>query len=327
MTLLNINENKRFKAGAVRFLGCLPIYDYDASRLGSDGKKRNRAMEMFHDCMSIISADIAEFCNDQHTMVCGDGRSYVVQPRIAFVAADFQQIYQNLALAGSGCHVCQCPKDSLDCTGTWWPLRDAAKTKESMYLLADKILNPDGTVKYGKNKIIKEWEQKWGVKFMENGFADLHRHGLDPHLCNPRDLLHQIPLGLYGEYIVNSTVYKLIFADSGLGNPQFWQGDRATVTDVRVKAIWTSLASRLANIREEDAGFTISAKMSKHFLKVPTWNPNFQLQLFESDIEFSGLQQKVFNLHRPSHAPCYAGSSLCTSWVDFVCNCRHILHD
>ncbi len=36
----------------------------------------------------------------------------------------------------------------------------------------------------------------------------------DPNLCNPRDLLHQIPLGLYGEYIVNSTVHKLIFADS-----------------------------------------------------------------------------------------------------------------
>jgi hypothetical protein len=47
-----------------------------------------------------------------------------------------------------------------------------------MYLLADKILNPDGTVKYGKKKVIKEWEQKWGVKFMENGFEDLHRHGI-----------------------------------------------------------------------------------------------------------------------------------------------------
>ncbi len=46
---------------------------------------------------------------------------------------------------------------------------------------------------------------------------------------------------------------------------------RAPITDVRVKAILTSLARRLANIRKEDAGFTISAKMSKHFfLKVPT---------------------------------------------------------
>ncbi len=105
-------------------------------------------MEMLYDCMSIIFADIVEICNDRHTRMCGDGRLYVVQPRIAFVAANFQQIYQNLALPGSGCHVCQCPKDSLDCTGTLWPFRDAVKTTESMYRLADKILNPGGTVKY-----------------------------------------------------------------------------------------------------------------------------------------------------------------------------------
>jgi hypothetical protein len=62
-------------------------------------------MEMFHDCMRIISADIAEFCNHHHTIMRGNCRVYVVQPRIAFVAADFQQIYQNLALAGSGFYV------------------------------------------------------------------------------------------------------------------------------------------------------------------------------------------------------------------------------
>ena len=78
--------------------------------------------------MRIVSADIAEFCTHQHSMMCGDGRLYVVHPRVAFVAADFQQIYQNLALAGSGCHVCECPKDSLDCTDRQWPLRDAGKT-------------------------------------------------------------------------------------------------------------------------------------------------------------------------------------------------------
>ena len=128
MTLLNINENKRFKEGAVRFLGCLPITDYDASLLGSEAKQRNRAIELFHDCISVISADIAEFCNQQHTMLCGDGLNYVVLPRLAFVAADFQQIHQNLALAGSGCHVCECPKDSLDCTDRQWPLRDSGKS-------------------------------------------------------------------------------------------------------------------------------------------------------------------------------------------------------
>jgi hypothetical protein len=269
VTLLNINENKRFKKGAVRFLGCLPIYDHDASMLGSDAKKRNRALQLFHDCIGIVSADIAEFCKQRHTIRCGDGNDYVVIPRLAFVAADFQQIQQNMALSGGGCHVCECPHDSLDCTDTLWPLRDSRKTLDSMYLLADEVLNRDGDVIHGKRKVIKEWEKKWAVKFMENGFAVLHRLGLDPHLCNPRDLLHQLTLGLYGEYIVNSTTHTLIFAESGLGNPHFWQGDRPPINDVKVKAIWTSLAVRLSNIREEDAGFTISAKMSNHFLKVP----------------------------------------------------------
>ena len=108
------------------------------------------------------------------------------------------------------------------------------------------------------------------MKFMVNGFEALQRHGLDLHMYNPRDLLHQIPLGVYGEYIVRSTVYTLIHADSGLGNTKFWQCEHPPITDVKVKGIWTSLAHRMANIQEDDAGFTISAKMSKHFLKVLT---------------------------------------------------------
>ncbi len=68
MTLLNINENKRFKNNSVRFLGCLPIYDFDASLLKSEAKKRSRSLELFHDCMSILSADILEFCEQKHTM-------------------------------------------------------------------------------------------------------------------------------------------------------------------------------------------------------------------------------------------------------------------
>jgi hypothetical protein len=88
--------------------------------------------------MSILSADILEFCKQKHTMLGSDGRSHVVvHLLLAFVAADFQQIQQNLALVGSECHVCECKKDSLDCTDTQWPLRDSCKALESMYLLTD----------------------------------------------------------------------------------------------------------------------------------------------------------------------------------------------
>jgi hypothetical protein len=291
VTLLNINENMRFKEGAVRFLGCLPIYDHDASLLGSEAKKRSRSLELYHDCCTILSANILEFCEQRHTMLGSDGHNYVVVPRLAFVAADFQQIQQNLALVGHGCHVCECPHDELDCTDTQWPLRDTHQMMEAMYLLADEVLGTDGKVMYGKKKRIEEWEKLWGVKFMENGFSSLIRVGLDPHVCNPRDLLHHLTLGLYGEHIANSTVCKLIFADTGLGNPVFWAGARAPIDDKKVKAIWTSMALRLANIREEDAGFTISSKMSKHFLKVPTLNSNCKVPhlIVNPDIEYSGL--------------------------------------
>ena len=72
------------------------MYDYDASLLKSDAKKKDRALRLFHDCCSIVSADLLEFCEQRHTMRCGDGHDYVVVPRLAFVAADFQQIHQNL---------------------------------------------------------------------------------------------------------------------------------------------------------------------------------------------------------------------------------------
>jgi hypothetical protein len=270
VTLLNINENKRFKQGALRFLGCVPIYDHDASLLTSEGKKRERALMLFHDCMRIVSVKISEFCQKKHLMVAGDGCQYICVPRLAFIAADFQQIQQNLALSGARCHVCECPHDELDCTDTIWPLRDASRTENEMYHLADMVLDPVGRVVYGGKKIIKEWEKKSGVKFMENGFVPLSKVGIDHHLCNPRDLLHHLTLGLYGEHIVNSSIHSLIFADSGLGNQAFWAGARPPIDDKKVKAIWTQLALRLENIQEEDAGFTISSKMSKHFLKVPT---------------------------------------------------------
>ena len=259
------------------------MYDYDASLLKSDAKKKDRALRLFHDCCSIVSADLLEFCEQRHTMRCGDGHDYVVVPRLAFVAADFQQIHQNLALVGGGCHVCECPKESLDCTDTLWPLRDSRKALEAMYLLADEVLNEDGSIKFRMKKRISEWEKLWGVKFLENGFAPLSKVGFDAHVCNPRDLLHHITLGLYGEHIVNSSVHTLIFDEAGLGNQAFWAisksqsqddsdlpaaADPAPISDAKVKGIWDRLALRLANIREEDAGFTISSKMSKHFLKV-----------------------------------------------------------
>ena len=90
--------------------------------------------------------------------------------------------------------------------------RDSGKALESMYLLANEVLDTDGNVKRGKKKCINEWEKKWGLKFMENGFAVLQRFGLNQDLCRPRDLLHQLPLGVYGDACC--TNYSSVWMDS-----------------------------------------------------------------------------------------------------------------
>ena len=271
MTLLNIPEHLRFKKGGVRFWGCLPVFDYDAPEGLSQGLKRKRALELHHDCCRIISSEMLNFCEQRNRMQAADGSIYEVVPRLAFVAADFQQIQQNVALVGRGCHVCECPYEELDRTGMQWPLRDLRNIMESLYSLADEVLDENGKIRFGKVKVIKEWEQQAGMKFLENGFAPLLTAGFDICLFSPRDLLHHILLGLSGQYVVNSIIHLLIFDENGLANPLFWEsspGHAALMSDVKAVAIWNRLSKRLSSIEEDEAGFTISSKMAKHFLKV-----------------------------------------------------------
>ncbi len=101
-TLLNITEQKRFKEGGVRFLGCLPIYDYDSSLIRSAANRSRRAREMFHDAMALLSNELRIACGQNHKMRAGNGREYLVVPRLAFVAADFQQIQQNTSYRALG---------------------------------------------------------------------------------------------------------------------------------------------------------------------------------------------------------------------------------
>ncbi len=77
-------------------------------------------------------------------MRAGNGLEYIVVPRLAFVAADFQQIQQNTTLCGRGCHVCKCPYDSLDDTEHQWKLKNMLGISESMYALASEVLDENG---------------------------------------------------------------------------------------------------------------------------------------------------------------------------------------
>jgi len=54
----------------------------------------------------------------------------------------------------------------------------------------------------------------------------------------------------------------------------YWQsggpGNPALMNHEKMNAIWIRLAERLAQIIQDESGYTITAKMAKHFLKVNT---------------------------------------------------------
>ena len=94
-------------------------------------------------------------------------------------------------------------------------------------------------------------------------------------MYSPRDILHHIILGLFGKHIIGSIIFLLLLNEDGLANPLFWEsspGLPAIMSNEKVNEIWHRLFLRLQNINKDDAGFTISSKMSKHFLKVSSLN-------------------------------------------------------
>ena len=73
---------------------------------------------------------------------------------------------------------------------------------------------------YGGEKHIDKWERKWLLKFIDNRFALLLDTDFDALFGCPRDLLHHILLGLFGEHIVNAIIHLLTHA---LADPLYWQ--------------------------------------------------------------------------------------------------------
>ena len=260
--LLNVNENKRFKKGGARFLGCYPVYNYDAA-IGSQDVKRARALQLHHECSRALSKELREFCMRSHAMQTGDGIWYDCVPRLAFLATDYQQARQHLAFSGSGCELCMCPFEELDRPGNNFPIRNFKDVLESLQRLADECLDDRGNIIYGKKKVIEAWQREHRMKFIDNGFTCLMDVDFDVIMGVPRDFLHFVLLGLFGEHIVDSSVHKVT---ESVGNEAYRQS--ALMNDEKMNMIWNRLAERMSQVTESESALTITVKMSKHFLKV-----------------------------------------------------------
>ena len=91
------------------------------------------------------------------------------------------------------CRFCGCCVEKLDSTDEMFPLFDWRECQESFLCTADKCLDDDGKVLYGKKKAIESWEQKTGLHFIHNSLFSLADDiGLLPVIGLSRDFLHWI---------------------------------------------------------------------------------------------------------------------------------------
>ena len=106
MTLLNIHESKRFKKGAFRFWGCLPVYQAEAAANAgaSIDQVRKRIVEVHQAGMHVVLEAIKELCAPASYRFA-DGEVHIGEVRLAFIMGDQPAHDKHAAKKSKSCNV------------------------------------------------------------------------------------------------------------------------------------------------------------------------------------------------------------------------------
>ena len=270
-TLLNIHEHKRFKGGAFRFWGCLPIYNQAAARAAgcSDDKITRRSLEVHHAAMSVLMDGHVRPLAVPRLWRFTDRQWRMVVARVAFFMGDHPAQMKHQGHLTKGCATCWAELDDLDSTDKLWPLRNSSELLASMRRLAHECLNDAGEVIRGKLKVIKAWEKDARIRFGYNSILEMVED-LDCHatLFTPRDFLHAIILGLFGKHMVKSIIYLI---ETTILRPEFTtahEGRQAPVPEAAMKRVLRRLAAFLSQVKADESCLTLAPEFAEHFLKV-----------------------------------------------------------
>ena len=116
-------------------------------------------------------------------------------------------------------------------------------------------------------KQLQELEKKLKTKICPLN-AYFKAQGLDLYRSIPREELHQFLVGLYGDYIIPSTVYEY---EKVLRDPQLitsQPGARITthvISNERLAAVWARLRDRLASVDASSSMVQVTQDYAGHF--------------------------------------------------------------
>lgn len=287
---LNNDRTVMARTYAWRPLACLPILKGSACTNTSKDWQAYRRSALYHSAMAPIVAEVNEICStDRHfrfadkVVRCGRGFWHLL-------SLDGAEIAAATTCGTDNCPTCECPKDRLADTDETWPLRTVRDLKKAVDDARATLLNADGTVKNGKigqvfryitcyiacyiaccitytTMQVEATEKKLKHKLRPYN-AFLKADGLDYPAACPREELHQFLIGLYGDYIIPSTLYEyhkvLRSPDLVMSKP----GAKITqnlVSNEMLAGVWARLRDRLSSVDSSDSMVHVTQDYAAHF--------------------------------------------------------------
>ena len=142
------------KSYAWRPLACLPILKNKLMEITDPTAQARRRLGLYHACLEHIIEQINSLIKEPFYLRFADRKVRLCQAFYHFCSMDGEEVAATLMCSTSDCPVCECPKDELDRTDLFYPLRHTEEVKAAVYDARKELLEKDGTVKAGnKTKV------------------------------------------------------------------------------------------------------------------------------------------------------------------------------
>ena len=142
------------KSYAWRPLACLPILKNKLMEITDPTAQARRRLGLYHACLEHIIEQINALIKEPFYLRFADRKVRLCQAFYHFCSMDGEEVAATLMCSNSDCPVCECPKDELDRTDMFYPLRHTEEVKAAVYDARKELLEKDGTVKAGnKTKV------------------------------------------------------------------------------------------------------------------------------------------------------------------------------
>ena len=164
------------KSYAWRPLACLPILKNKLMEITDPTAQARRRLGLYHACLEHIIEQINALIKEPFYLRFADRKVRLCQAFYHFCSMDGEEVAATLMCSTSDCPVCECPKDELDRTDMFYPLRHTEEVKAAVYDARKELLEKDGTVKQGNKAKV----------------SHTISHMLSHTISHPKDIAHDI---------------------------------------------------------------------------------------------------------------------------------------